>query len=343
MKGTDGEIRRPGEPGGARPESFAGAAGSTGRKAPVSGLHYMIATAFCFSLMSLMVKLLGRRLPIGEIVFGRALVTLVISYAMVRAAGIPTWGSRPALLILRGLTGFGALFCFFYAVTRLPLADVTVIHFTNPVFTSFLGALFLGERIGRRELVGLPFCLAGIALVAQPSFLFGQGARSLDIGAVGVALAAAFLSAVAYTTVRKLRNTDDPLVIVFYFPLVAAPASLPFLALGDPVWPSPLEWALLVGVGAVTQVGQIFLTRGLHLERAGRATSMSYVQVIFAALWGFLFFSDVPNSLAVAGAVLILGGMFLVSRARIETLSVALSWPLQTGRKILPKRAAGDS
>ena len=309
----------------------------TAKKGRVGGLHYMVATAFCFSVMSLIVKLLGKRLPTGEIVFVRCAVSLILSYLMVRAAGIPMWGNRKCFLVLRGLAGFCALFCFFHAVTKLPLADVTVIHFTNPVSTAILAAVFLGEPLGRRELVGLPLCLVGLALVAQPSFLFGEGARNLDVSAVAVALAAAVFSSVAYTTVRGLRRSDDPLVVVFYFPLVATPASLPFM-IGNALWPTPLEWLLLVGVGVVTQIGQVFLTKGLHLERAGRATSMSYVQVIFAATWGFLFFREVPNSLSIAGALLILLGMLLASRARWESLSVAFAWPVQTGRKIFPRK-----
>jgi drug/metabolite transporter (DMT)-like permease len=301
------------------------------------GLHYMVGTAFCFSLMSLMVKVLGRRLPAAEIVFVRSAVTLVISYLMVRAAGIPVWGNRRTLLVLRGLAGFGALFCFFYAVTRLPLADVTVIHFTNPVFTAVLAAVFLGERMGRRELVGLPLCLVGVAFVAQPSFLFGEGARNLDIHAVAVALAAAMLSSIAYTTVRGLRETDDPLVVVFYFPLVATPAAVPFM-IKEVLWPGPIEWLLLVSVGVVTQIGQLFLTKGLHRERAGRATSIGYVQVLFAATWGLLFFHEIPNSLSILGAVLILCGMLVVSRARFEAVSMAFAWPVQTGRRLFPRR-----
>jgi drug/metabolite transporter (DMT)-like permease len=284
-----------------------------------------------------MVKVVGQRLPTAEVVFVRSAVTLLISYAMVRAAGIPVWGNRRTLLALRGLAGFGALFCFFYAVTRLPLADVTVIHFTNPVFTTLLAAAFLGERLGKRELFGLPLCLAGVVFVAQPSFLFGEGARSLDMLAVAVALCAAILSSIAYTAVRGLRETDDPLVVVFYFPLVATPASVPFM-ITKAMWPTPLEWLLLVGVGIVTQIGQLFLTKGLHRERAGRATSMSYIQVVFAAVWGLLFFRETPNSMSIVGAALILCGMLVVSRARFETLSEASAWPVKKGRKLFGRK-----
>ena len=109
--------------------------------------------------------------------------------------------------------------------------------------------------------------------------------------------------------------------------------------LGGAVWPTPVEWLLLVGVGVVTQIGQVFLTKGLHLEKAGRAMSMSYVQVIFAAVWGFLFFRETPNSLSVVGAGLILCGMLLVSPTGMEAVSMVFAWPLQTGRRLFPRKS----
>ncbi|UCG52318.1 MAG: DMT family transporter [Candidatus Latescibacterota bacterium] len=273
----------------------------------------MVTAAFFFSLMSLLVKLAGQRLPTAEIVFARSVVMLVISFILVRQARLMMWGRRRSLLILRGLVGFGALFCFFYAVTKLPLADITVIHFTNPVFTALFASLFLKESMGRREVSGLILCVVGVALVAQPSFLFGSGARNLDLFAVGVALCASLLSSVAYTTVRKLGETDHHLVVIFYFSLISTPASIP-LMVGHFLWPTPLEWLMLLGVGIVTHSAQIFLTKGLHRERAGRAMSMSYVQVLFAATWGLVFFGEIPNAISGVGAVLIFGGTLLVAR-----------------------------
>ena len=110
------------------------------------GLRYMIAAAFFFSLMSLQVKLVGQRLHSSEIVFFRALLSLLFTYVLLRRAGVPVWGHRKGLLVLRGTFGFIALSCFFFALTRLPLADVTVLHFTNPVFTAVIAAIGDGRR-----------------------------------------------------------------------------------------------------------------------------------------------------------------------------------------------------
>lgn len=280
-----------------------------------TGLIYMVGAAFFFSLMSLFVKLVGQHLPSQQIVLVRSVVTLGYSVALLRWAGVPLWGHNRRLLWLRGLLGFGALSCFFFALTKLPLADATVIHYANPVFVSLFAAVALGERLGRGEMGGLLLSLVGITLIAQPSFLFGDAPGGLPLLYVGVAFLGALLSAAAYVAVRKLRATEHPLVVVFYFPLVATLGSAPTAALADPQWPALWEWAVLVvGVAGCAQIAQVLLTNGLHAERAGRAMAMTYLQIVFAAVWGLLFFEEFPDRWTVFGALLVVGGTILVAR-----------------------------
>jgi len=285
------------------------------------GARHMLAAAFFFSVMSLFVKLAGRRLPTSEIVLVRSAVMLIMAYLLMRRAGVLPWGVRKSILIVRGVVGFCALMCFFYAVTKLPLADVSAIHFTNPVFTAVLAAVFLHESMRRREAAGLLLNLVGVALVAQPEFLFGAGARNLDLSAVLLALAASLLSAGAYTTIRKLGETEHHLVIVFYFALVSTVGAAPLVA-GRAVAPTLSEWGLLAGIGVVTLLAQIALTQGLHRERAGKAVSIGYAQVVFAGIWGFIFFGDRPNGLSLAGAALILVGLLMVAGVASESQPV---------------------
>lgn len=279
------------------------------------GVRYMVAAAFLFSLMSLLVKVVGQRLPSAEVVLARNAFSLVVTWWMLRRAGIMPWGERRGLLVLRGLLGFFALLCFFYAIPRLPLADVTVLQFTNPIFTALLAALFLREHLSLREWLYSLLSLGGVLLVAQPTVLFGDGAATLDPVTTAIALAGALLAGAAYTTVRKLSATEHHLVIVFYFPLISVPASIPFLADGA-LWPTPTEWLLLLGIGILTQIAQIYLTKGLQRERAGKATSISYVQILFAAVWGFLFFGEVPDLLTWVGGGVIVLGTLLLARSR---------------------------
>ncbi|TDP75362.1 DMT family transporter [Bradymonas sediminis] len=278
------------------------------------GLRYMAASAFFFSLMGVLVKVLGERLPSNEIVLARSFMLLLFAWLMIRRAGVSPWGNNKPLLFLRGLSGFAALSCFYYALTELPLADATLIMYINPVFTGILAAIFLKEAIGWPDIIGIAVSLLGVVLVAQPSFIFG-GEGALNLFAVGVGMAGAILSAVAYVSVRKLRETDDNMTIVFYFPLVAAPASIPFAIPGFLI-PVGWEWPMLAALGLVTFIAQVAMTRGLSLEPAGRATSISYLQVVFAFVWGMLLFQEFPDPLSIAGALLILASTVGVARWR---------------------------
>lgn len=277
------------------------------------GLVHLLGAAFLFSVMSLLVKLAGQTLPSAMMVLARAVVTLVLGYAWVRRAGLSPLGNRRPLLVLRGLFGFVGLFSFFLALTRLPLAEATVIHYVNPVLTAIFAALFLKERVRPSLVVALVLSFGGVVLVARPAALVGGA--SLDPVGVLAALVGAVGAAAAYVTVRKLRESDDPLVIVLYFSVVATPASLPLVA---PVWvwPQGVEWLLLLGIGAVTQVAQVLLTRGLALVPAGPATAVGYVQIAFAALWGVLLFGEVPTAWTFVGALLIVGGTLAVALPR---------------------------
>lgn len=279
-----------------------------------SGVAAIFLSAFAFSVMTLFVKLAGERIPSQEIVLARSLVSAVISYGLLRRAEVPAWGNDRPGLWLRGLTGFAALSCVYAAVTHLPLAEATVIQYLNPTFTALLAGVFLGESISRATFGATLVCLAGVVLVARPEAIFGAGAGSLDPFWVAVAVLGAFGSACAYVVVRRLARTEHPLVIVFYFPLVNIPASLPFVA-RDFVWPVGLDWAWLLGVGLATQVGQMSLTYGLVALPASQATSLSYLQVVFATLLGIAVFGDWPGVQSLFGAGLVIAGSVWAARA----------------------------
>jgi len=270
----------------------------------------MIASAFAFSLMSLFVKLAGTRLPTQEIVAARALISLVLSYVVLVRVGVPAWGAHRGLLLARGAVGFLALSLVYYALTQLPLAEATVIQYLHPMFTALLAAFFLGERPGPAVLGCIALSFVGLLFVAQPSFLFHGAGISLPPLALGAALLGAFMSGCAYVLVRKLATKEHPLVIVFYFPLISLPATLPFL-LHRFVWPQGFEWLALLGVGVFTQIGQVCLTKGVQLETASRATSYSYLQILFAAGWGALFLGELPTLWTILGALLIVAGSLL--------------------------------
>lgn len=273
----------------------------------------MAAAAFFFSVMSVLVKVAGERLPTQQVVLARSSVGAVMSWVALRSRGVSPLGNDRRLLLLRALLGYVGLSCFFYALTHLPLADATVIQYTNPVFTAILAAFFLSEAIRRRDGLLTLVSLAGVVLMTRPGFLFGGLEERLDPLAVIIALTGAVFSAGAYVVVRRLGRTEDPVVIVFWFAAVATIGAIPF-TLADALMPTPLEWLVLLGVGVVTQIAQVFMTRGLREERAGRAMAVAYMQIVFAATWGALFFSELPDFWGAAGALLIIIGTAGIAR-----------------------------
>jgi drug/metabolite transporter (DMT)-like permease len=269
---------------------------------------YMATSAFGFSVMAMLVKLASRELPTGEIVLVRAVVTLGLSVWLVRRAGISPWGARRGRLVLRGVLGFSGLAFYYLSLARLPLAEATTLQNVVPVITALLAWRLLGERVGWAGAFALACGLGGVLLVARP-FSHAGG----DPVGIACALAAALASAAAYTTVRELSRTEHPLVIVLYFPLIATPLAIPWAA-SNFVAPSVAGWLMLLGIGAATQVGQVFLTKGLAIERAGRATAMGYLQIVFAIGWQLCVFGDAPSTWTLAGASLIIAGTLAVSR-----------------------------
>ena len=277
------------------------------------GFLFMAESALCFAVMGALVKAAGERLPVGEIVLARGLVSLALSLATLWRAGVHPLGVRRGRLFARGVIGASGLACVFYAVTRLPLAEATVIQYLHPVFTAGLAAWLLRERTGGWLALSLALGVAGVLVVARPAALFGGAAAPFEPLALAAALAGAFLSACAYVAVRHLSATEHPVVIVFYFAWVAVLGSLPLVA-RSLVWPEPFDWPILIGVGVSAQLGQVALTQGLRLEPASRATALSYLQVVFAAGLGALFFGERPGPATLLGALLILAGSLLAIR-----------------------------
>ncbi len=264
--------------------------------------------------MALFARLAGGRLPSFEIVFVRSLVSLGLTWALLRRAGLASWGgTHKGLLLLRGLFGFGALSCFFFSVTHLPLAEATVIQFTSPIFTAVIASFYLGERSTPRVWAAIALGLSGVLAITRPAAIFGGVASELPPGVVLVGLTGASLTAVAHVLVRRLAPFEHELVIVLYFLLVAVPASF-VSALPLWLWPTAGEWVLLLAVGAAAHGGQIFLTRGMKSLTAAGASVILYLQILFATLWGLLVLGERPDLWTLTGSLLVLGGTLTAAR-----------------------------
>ena len=309
----------------------------------------MLSSALSFSLMGVCVKALGQRLPVVEVVLGRAVISLALSLWLLRRARLSPWGERRGLLVLRGVLGTAALYCVYGAIQTLPLGEATVIQYLHPTFTALLAWLLLGERLSPQILLAIVLGWAGVWLLTHPLHLGdphlgglpletlqlgalqpasvhpaapGAGLASADLAqgglpqaAVLLAVAGALLTALAYVSVRALGRSDHPLVVIFYFPLVGLVLSLPLVLL-NPILPTGPELVLLVGVGLFTQLGQLGLTKGLMGLPAARATALSYVQVPLASLWGLWFFHDRQSPDSLLAALLVLAATVISLRSR---------------------------
>ena len=267
----------------------------------------MLISALAFALMAALVKEAGQLgIPLLQIIFVRALISVALSLIDIARAGVHPLGHRRTLLFARGLSGFLALTGVFYALIHLTMAQATLLQYLHPVFTALLAFLFLAERPTTATLACIALSLLGLTSIVSP-YLIASDAMPVSLWPVIAGLGGAFGSGVAYTLVRKLVATEHPSVIVLYFPLVCAPAAL-LLGGADFIWPTAAGWWVLLGVGCFTQLGQLALTKAMQLDPASRVTSLSYVQIIFAATLGWLAFGEIPTHATLLGGGLILLG-----------------------------------
>lgn len=273
----------------------------------------MAIGAWWFAVMGLFVKLAGRRLPSSQVVLVRAALTLAMSWWAVRQAGLPTiWGTQRRLLLVRGALGAIGINCFYWSLVHLPLGEATLIQYTNPIFATILAALWVGERVRPGEMVCLAMAMVGVILITRPGFIFGSAGSAYDTRDIAIALFGAVCSGAAYAAVRKMGSGEHPSVVVFYLPLVTFPIAIPFASTNwlVPTW---TEWLFLLGVGAATQMAQVYMTKGLQAETAVRATTTGYLQIVFAGLWGALILHERPSLWTLVGAAVIIGSALVLA------------------------------
>jgi drug/metabolite transporter (DMT)-like permease len=271
----------------------------------------MFVASACFVTMSALVKTLGQELPLSELMFLRCLIALPALFALLLKGGHPLVVHDWKTLLLRSLFGILAMFCFYYALTHMPLADCVFIGRTQPLILAFMAPLIVGEHAGKNVWVAISIGLVGTAIIINPRIAWSI--------ASWVALAAAFLSALAHLMVRRLCRTDSSPVIVFNFTLLLCLVS-GVAAFSSLIFPTPRQWLLLVGISCFASLGQSFLTRAYSLDRAPTVAAASYASVVLSIIYGYVFWGEIPLLSSVTGAFLIvLGGIYLmVSTLRIK-------------------------
>jgi len=262
----------------------------------------MLQASFFFAVMNVMVKQVSN-IPAVEVVFFRSIVSLVLSYGFLKRQKVSVWGTNKGILILRGLAGSIALCCFFITVQNIPLASATTIHYLSPIFTAIIGIYFVKERVHKWQWLFFAISFGGILIIQ------GFDAR-VSVGYAILGVVAAFLSGVAYNCIRKLKDSEHPLVIIFYFPLVTLPIAGIYL-LFDWVRPEGIEWIWLLLIGLSTQFAQYFMTKSYQSEDLSKVASLNYIGIIYALGFGYVFFDESYGWLVYTGMGVMLVGVIL--------------------------------
>ena len=279
------------------------------------GIKFLVGSGLAFSLMSVCVKAIGGRIPVSELVFARASISLIITSFLLYKNKINPWGYQKRLLLMRGLFGTVALFCIFKALVILPIATATVIQYIYPTFTVICAYFFLKEYIFKRIIFSIIIGWIGIILVTQPQWTINNNLLGTVI-AIAIAILGALMTSLAYICVRKLSAKEEPLVIIFYFPLVSIPLSLPFI-INNFILPRGTDWIWILGIGLFTQIGQLCITEGLRLIPASQATSLNYSQVIFSSIAGVLLFQEhITTEIYIGGFCVLISTIISMSTTR---------------------------
>ncbi len=268
------------------------------------GAQYMIISSFAFSLMHLCVKAMPH-IPVFELVFFRSLGSLLITFFNLNKNKTPIFGNNKKVLFARGLLGTIGLYLFFITLQNIPLAGAVTIQYLSPVFTALFAVVILRERVKKRQ--WLFFALAFIGVCLLKGFDI-SGQISYYFALIGVA--SACFSGLAYNCIRHLRTTESTLVVVFYFPLVATPI-MGVLSFFNWVKPQGADWAYIIALGLVTQVAQVFMTKGIQSDSAGNIMTYKYIGVVFAFIYGYFIFKETYSFLSVFGIFLLLSGVIL--------------------------------
>ena len=263
-------------------------------------IGWMVVSGLCFALMGAAVKLAGD-VPVTTKVFFRNLVTLGITGVVAVNIRENPFGRTPhaRLLIGRSLCGLAGVLLYFLALSRLNLADASLLNKTSPFFVMVFAVVLLKESFDRLIVPALIAAFVGALLVIKPSFDYEL------LPAVGGFFSGMF-AALAYILVRSLKGRESPNRIIFTFSLVSTLATLPFLMISPP-HPTTGQWLALLGTGVFAAGGQYGLTYAYHHARASRISVFTYLHVLFALVVGFVIWDERPDTASIVGGLLIIG------------------------------------
>ena len=264
------------------------------------GILYILSAAFFFSLMTLFIRMSGD-LPTVQKTLFRNLFAGIVAWIMLLTSKekIVIGKENLPALIKRSTYGVLGMLCNFYAIDHLNLADANILNKLSPFFAILMSYFILKEKATKKEWLIVLLAFVGALFVIRPGFSMSAGPAF--IGALG-----GFGAGVAYTYVRKLgTNGVRGPIIVMFFSTFSTLFCLPFLIfMYEPM--STKQWFILIAAGLCAAGGQLSITAAYTHAPAKEISIYDYMQVIFASVWGFMFFGQIPDFICIIGYVIIL-------------------------------------
>ena len=266
------------------------------------GVRSMFLSTFAFFMANVFVKQVAH-IPAMETVFFRCIIAASICLYGLRNEKGGAIGSNHLLLLLRGVFGTIALYCFFLTLQQMPLASAQTIQYLSPIFTATIGIFVLGEKVKSMQWIFYAIAFGGVLVIER----FDDRISTFYL-ALGIL--SAFCSGVAYNLVRSLRGKEHPLTVVLHFQLVGAVVG--FISLFF-YWETPRgwDWIYLLLVGIFSQLGQIFLTNALQRERIAGVAIINYTGLVYALTIGWVVFGEAQGILSLLGMALVVCGVLL--------------------------------
>ena len=277
-----------------------------GEPKPLTGIFWMLVTGFCFVAVTALVKYMGPRVPPAEAAFLRYLLGLGFLLPMlpaVRAAHLTARQWR--LFTLRGAFHSGGVILWFYAMTRIPIAEVTAMNYLAPVYVSIGAALFLGEKLAMRRIAAIAVALIGTGVILRPGF------REVEPGHIAM-LFCAVTFAGSYLLAKIMADEAKPAVVVFMLSIFVTIGLAPF-ALADWVTPSWGDLGLLFLVACFATAGHYTMTMAFAAAPVTVTQPVTFLQLVWAVALGALVFAEPVDIWVIFGGALILASVTFIT------------------------------
>ncbi|MFZ5570442.1 MAG: DMT family transporter [Thermodesulfobacteriota bacterium] len=275
--------------------------------AAVAGPLFMLSAALLFTVLNILIKLLGPQYSVWHIGFFRFFGGAVIIQLLFGHNRNPWRGNNIPLLIIRGLTGTVAFIAMITALRLLPISTTLVLFYSFPAFSAVFSFWFYGERIGIPGILCILVVMGGIGVLLDFRM---EGAL---IGQV-MAVIGGLFAGVTVTFIRALRENNGPVVIYLYLCLTGALVTLPDFLLHPVVPATPMEWVMILGIVLASLAAQLLMNQGFFYCRGWEGGVLMSSEVIFTAIAGIVFLEEAATLRFWIGGGLIFGSVVTLNR-----------------------------